>query len=108
METLQWGSFVPIRHPGGKIDIVSPLNLFFRSDSTLPTGLRNLFTTVPDFGPAARPFLVACGVKESPSTSEVANMLIGDPSKFYDLCGSAERYLSSTSIPALPSSPGSC
>ncbi|GAA6015207.1 hypothetical protein JCM11491_000504 [Sporobolomyces phaffii] len=94
LESLRWGAFVPIRRPGGKIELVSPLNLFFSSDSTLPAGLRNLFVTVPDFGPQARPFLVACGVKESPSTSEVANMLIGDPKKFYDLCGSAERYLS--------------
>ncbi|GAA6058557.1 hypothetical protein JCM10212_006996 [Sporobolomyces blumeae] len=94
METLRWSAFVPIRHPGGKVEIVSPLNLFFTSDSTLPAGLRNLFTTVPDFGPAAKPFLVACGVKESPSTSEVASMLIGDPAKFYDLAGSAERYMS--------------
>ncbi|GAA5870207.1 hypothetical protein JCM16303_001925 [Sporobolomyces ruberrimus] len=94
LESLRWGSFVPIRRPGGKIDIVSPLNLFFSSDSTLPAGLRSLFVTVPDFGPTARPFLISCGVKESPSVSEIANMLIGDPKKFYDLCGSAERYLS--------------
>ncbi|GAA5908053.1 uncharacterized protein JCM6883_004102 [Sporobolomyces salmoneus] len=94
IEALQWGSFVPIRRLGGKIEIVSPLNLFFSSDSTLPAGLRNLFVTVPDFGPAAKPLLVACGVKEAPSTSEIANMLIGDPKKFYELCGSAERYLS--------------
>ncbi|GAA5977366.1 hypothetical protein JCM5350_002442 [Sporobolomyces pararoseus] len=94
IEALQWAAFVPIRRPGGKIDFASPLNLFFSSDSSLPAGLRNLFVTVPDFGPAARPLLVACGVKEAPSSLEISTMLIGDPKKFYDLCASAERYLS--------------
>ncbi|GAA5922620.1 uncharacterized protein JCM15063_003364 [Sporobolomyces koalae] len=94
IETLQFGAWVPLRHPGGTVEIVSPLNLFFSSDSTLPAGLRKLFVTIPDFGASARPFLLACGVKDSPSTLEIASMLIGDPKKFFDLCGSAERYLS--------------
>ncbi|CEQ42128.1 SPOSA6832_03919 [Sporobolomyces salmonicolor] len=101
MEALSWATFVPIRRPGGKVEILPPLNLFFKSDENLPAGLRSLFTTIPDFGLAARPFLVACGVKESPSTLEVASMLIADPPRFYDLAGSAERYLSILRLLAL-------
>ncbi|GJN91725.1 hypothetical protein Rhopal_004748-T1 [Rhodotorula paludigena] len=95
LDALRWAAIVPVRKPDLKVEIVPPLNLYFStSDTSLPSGLKSLFATVPEFGPAARPFLVACGVKESPSTSEIANMLISDPPKFYDLAGSSERYLS--------------
>ncbi|GAA5897454.1 hypothetical protein JCM8208_003276 [Rhodotorula glutinis] len=95
LDALRWAAIVPVRKPDLKIDVVPPLNLYFStSDSILPSGLKGLFSTVPDFGPAAKPFLVACGVKESPSTAEITTMLISDPSRFYDLAGSAERYLS--------------
>lgn len=49
---------------------------------------------LPDFGLGAKPFLTAAGVKESPSTSEIAAMVIENPGKLLDLSGSAERYLS--------------
>ncbi|GAA5934189.1 hypothetical protein JCM3775_006930 [Rhodotorula graminis] len=95
LDALRWAAIVPVRKPDLKIDVVPPLNLYFStSDTVLPPGLKGLFSTVPDFGPAAKPFLVACGVKESPSTAEITTMLISDPSRFYDLAGSAERYLS--------------
>ncbi|BGP44913.1 hypothetical protein JCM10450v2_000728 [Rhodotorula kratochvilovae] len=95
VDALRWAAIVPVRKPDLKVEVVPPLNLYFStSDTVLPSGLKSLFATVPDFGPAAKPFLVACGVKESPSTAEVATMLIGDPPRFYDLAGSSERYLS--------------
>ena len=95
LDALRWAAIVPVRRPDLKVDVVPPLNLYFStSDTVLPPGLKGLFSTVPDFGPAAKPFLVACGVKESPSTAEITTMLISDPSRFYDLAGSAERYLS--------------
>jgi hypothetical protein len=98
LDALRWASIVPVRKPDGKVDVVPPLNLYFStSDTSLPTGVRSLFATIPDFGPAARPFLVACGVKESPTTPEIATMLIADPARFYDLAGSSERYLSGES-----------
>ncbi|KWU45472.1 hypothetical protein RHOSPDRAFT_28836 [Rhodotorula sp. JG-1b] len=94
LETLRWAPIVPTKTPDLKLENLPPLNLYFQtSESSLPSGLRSLFRTVPDFGPAARPFLVACGVRESPSTSEIATLLISDPQRFYDLAGSSERYL---------------
>jgi hypothetical protein len=77
---------------GGKL--VEATGCFFDTDSSLPPGLKTLFLTVPDFGSAARPFLVAIGVKGSPSTAEITSMVIADPGRFLDLSGSSERYLS--------------
>ncbi|GAA5832862.1 hypothetical protein JCM11251_000508 [Rhodosporidiobolus azoricus] len=96
IEALKWASFIPARKPDQvKYAPYPPLGLYFStSDTTLPSGLKSLFQTVPDFGPAAKPFLIAVGVKESPSTVEIAQSLIANPSQFYDLAGSSERYLS--------------
>ncbi|GAA5899994.1 hypothetical protein JCM6882_007020 [Rhodosporidiobolus microsporus] len=96
IEALKWASFIPVRKPDQlKYSPHPPLHLYFSTaDTTLPSGLKSLFQTVPDFGPAAKPFLVAVGVKESPSTVEIAQSLIANPGQFYDLAGSADRYLS--------------
>ncbi|GAA5857149.1 hypothetical protein JCM8547_009340 [Rhodosporidiobolus lusitaniae] len=110
IEALRWASFIPVRRPSAiKYEPLPPVGLYFStSDTSLPSGLKSLFMTVPDFGPAAKPFLVAVGVKDSPSTAEIAQMLINEPSKFFDLAGSAERYLSvlrlvAVNYPSFPS-----
>lgn len=46
-----------------------------------------------DFGPSANGFLSACGSKQEPSVEEVANILVADPRRFYDLAGGYENYL---------------
>lgn len=89
--TLQRAKIVPVGD-----QLVEPTACFFQADSALPPGLKSLFLTVPDFGLAARPFLVGVGVKETPSTSEIASMVIADPERFLDLSGSSDRYLSGT------------
>ncbi|KAA1076394.1 hypothetical protein PGT21_005731 [Puccinia graminis f. sp. tritici] len=61
-------------------------------NSTNQGPFKSLFTYI-DFGPSARPFLLACGVKNEPTVQEIAQMLIADPAKFYALAGSAEEYL---------------
>ncbi|GAA6001650.1 hypothetical protein JCM10207_002248 [Rhodosporidiobolus poonsookiae] len=103
IEALRWASFIPVRKPDQvKYEPAPPLSLYFStSDTALPTGLRSLFQTVPAFGPAAKPFLVAVGVRESPTTNEITQMLIGDPARLYDLAGSSERYLSVLRLVAL-------
>jgi hypothetical protein len=45
-----------------------------------------LFTFV-DFGALANAFLSACGTKHEPSVEEVAQILLADPYKFYELAG---------------------
>lgn len=79
--------------------MLSPNGCFFNTSSTLPSGLKSLFATIPDFGPASQSFLVAIGVKDSPSTGEIASRMILDPRKFLDLCGSAEKYMAGTLVP---------
>jgi hypothetical protein len=38
-----------------------------------------------DFGTTANSFLSACGTKREPSVEEIAQMLVADPHKFYQL-----------------------
>jgi hypothetical protein len=38
-----------------------------------------------DFGNAGNTFLSACGAKREPSVEEIAQMLLADPHKFYEL-----------------------
>lgn len=51
-----------------------------------------VFTSI-DFGLPSKPFLAACGVRDSPSTPEIAEMLISDASGILKLAGSSEAYL---------------
>ena len=76
-----------------KVEFVAPGGSFFSTDMSLPLGLRSLFKTVPDFGTAARPFLIAVGVKETPSVVEIGTLVVSDPARFYDLSGLSEKYL---------------
>ncbi|KIJ62083.1 hypothetical protein HYDPIDRAFT_176650 [Hydnomerulius pinastri MD-312] len=46
-----------------------------------------------DLGPVANRFLSACGSKNEPSVEEVAEILIADPDKFYELTGGYENFL---------------
>lgn len=89
LATLRRGQVIPIGER-----LVEPTSCFFKADSSLPPGLKSLFITLPDFGMAARPFLTAIGVKETPSPAEIGSMVIADPGRFLDLSGSSERYLS--------------
>ncbi|KAL8283592.1 hypothetical protein RQP46_005387 [Phenoliferia psychrophenolica] len=91
--TLRSASFVPVI-VAARPEHRSPSVCFFSSDPSLPPGLTALFQTLPDFGLAAKPFLTAVGVKESPSTTEIATLVLENPSKLLDVSGSAERYLS--------------
>ncbi|KAM0748229.1 hypothetical protein T439DRAFT_328208 [Meredithblackwellia eburnea MCA 4105] len=72
----------------------APSLCFFSTDPSLPDGLKTLFTILPDFDRSSRPFLVAVGVKEAPSTAEIATMVVANPGKLLDLSGSAEKYIS--------------
>ncbi|KAH9061942.1 hypothetical protein EDB87DRAFT_1682606 [Lactarius vividus] len=51
-----------------------------------------LFSFV-DFGSRANRFLAACGTKKEPSVEEIAQILLEDPRKFYELANGREHYL---------------
>ncbi|PLW32719.1 hypothetical protein PCANC_19560 [Puccinia coronata f. sp. avenae] len=91
LQTLKQAQIVPIS--GKQVTHVAPGGCFFQSTDSANQGpFKSLFTYI-DFGPSARPFLLACGVKNEPTVQEIAQMLIADPAKFYALAGSAEEYL---------------
>jgi len=92
LQTLKQAKFVPITAKD-VTQHVAPGGCFFQSADLANQGpFKSLFTYI-DFGPSARPFLLACGVKNEPTVQEIAQMLIADPAKFYALTGSAEEYL---------------
>jgi hypothetical protein len=49
-----------------------------------------------DFGFAANCFLRACGSKDEPSVKDIAESLVEDPARFYNLAEGHEGYASST------------
>ncbi|KAK4698280.1 hypothetical protein P7C70_g8001, partial [Phenoliferia sp. Uapishka_3] len=98
--SLRGATFVPVI-VAARPDHRSPTVCFFSTDPSLPPGLKALFTILPDFGLAAKPFLTAVGVKESPSTAEIAAIVIDNPGKLLDLSGSAEKYLTVLRLLAL-------
>ncbi|KAI7858717.1 hypothetical protein BDC45DRAFT_531271 [Circinella umbellata] len=73
------------------IVLVEPTQCYFESGET--TFHKELFLYV-DFGQLANSFLRSCGVKDEPTTMELASMLVKDPARFWNLSGGGERYLS--------------
>lgn len=76
--------------PVGNVILVRPTECYFESDDT--NFHKELFLYV-SFGSLANSFLRSCGVKDEPTILELANMLVKDPQRFWDLCGGGERYL---------------
>jgi Protein of unknown function (DUF3684) len=71
--------------------MVKPGECYFKKDDPETNFHSKLFTFV-DFGSRANNFLAACGVRNAPTTEEVAKMLVADPNGFYALAGGPERY----------------
>jgi hypothetical protein len=44
-----------------------------------------------DFGHLANSFLSACGTKREPSVEEIAEILLADPRKFYELANGCDK-----------------
>ncbi|KAI8335578.1 hypothetical protein BC941DRAFT_430703 [Chlamydoabsidia padenii] len=76
--------------PEENVILVRPTECYFESDDT--NFHKELFLYV-NFGALANSFLRSCGVKDEPTILELANMLVQDPQRFWDLCGGGERYL---------------
>jgi len=82
---------VPISD-GGKIPNIRwlpPTRCFFGGDARAQFHSK-LFVFV-DFGTAANSFLRACGTKNEPSVEEIAQTLLADPRKFYELAGGHDK-----------------
>ncbi|KAI6159818.1 hypothetical protein EDD17DRAFT_1761872 [Pisolithus thermaeus] len=59
---------------------------------TIPVLYKDLFVFVK-FGNKANQFLIACGLKNKVSTEDVAEVLIENPERFFDLAGGYDGYL---------------
>jgi hypothetical protein len=91
LQQLKLSNIIPAETPRSNGTVmVKPGECYFKKDDPETNFHSKLFTFV-DFGPRANNFLAACGVRNAPTTEEVAKMLVADPNGFYALAGGAER-----------------
>jgi len=83
---------IPMSQPKASVRFLQPTQCYF-GRAAQDNFHSKLFTFV-DFGPLANNFLMACGAKQEPSVDEIAQMLLTDPFKFYDLAGGPNKYVS--------------
>ncbi|KAH8983017.1 hypothetical protein EDB92DRAFT_1804081, partial [Lactarius akahatsu] len=93
LRTLSETPFVPVqsRRDKGVIQRLSPRGCYFAGIGVAELHAK-LFSFV-DFGSRANEFLAACGTKKEPSVEEIAQILLADPRKFYELANGREHYL---------------
>ncbi|GJJ14590.1 hypothetical protein Clacol_008856 [Clathrus columnatus] len=78
------------------ITFVAPNKCYLSKDKNSEggnQGFRSQLFTFVDFGQRANAFLTACGVRQEPSVDELAQMLVANPRKFYELAGGYDRFL---------------
>lgn len=83
-------AILPIERNGKLIRMAAPDKCFFRTAAVDP-----LYTEIFDFvdyGVQANQLLRTIGVRDTPSTVQIASMLIGDARNVWNLCGSETRY----------------
>lgn len=94
---------VPIETPPTKIDdkgkravrLLAPGQCYFKKDAQAQIHSK-LFTFV-DFGTQANQFLSACGTKHEPTVEEIAQILLENPHRFWELADSStEKYVGIT------------
>ncbi|TFK45667.1 hypothetical protein OE88DRAFT_1668942 [Heliocybe sulcata] len=94
LKTLSQMPIVPTRSVGTEKSVVRmlpPGQCYFAGDSDGQVHSK-LFVYV-DFGPQANSFLMACGAKNKPSVDEIAQMMLGDPRRFYSEVGGRLNFL---------------
>lgn len=82
--------FIPIEEKGKPVRLVSPLKCFFK-DTSLDSLYENVFDLV-DFGQQANQFLQIVGVRDEPSVTQIAEMLVNNPYNILRVCGCEEKY----------------
>ncbi|KAI0701855.1 hypothetical protein BC835DRAFT_1435271 [Cytidiella melzeri] len=95
LETLSQLLIVPIVDDKGKktLRLMAPNQCYFKKDAQAQI-YSKLFTFI-DFGTQANQFLSACGTKHEPTVEEIAQILLENPHRFWELAdNSTENYLS--------------
>lgn len=90
LEQLKTLSFIPVKE-NNIMTLKSPTSCYFESENSANFH-KELFLYV-NFGSLANSFLRSCGVKDEPTTVELAAMIVKDPQRFWDLSSGGERYL---------------
>ncbi|KAI8974636.1 hypothetical protein BDB01DRAFT_805850 [Pilobolus umbonatus] len=90
-QLLRQTPFIPVKQ-GNILLRKEPSECYFESEESASFH-KELFLYV-HFGSLANSFLRSCGVKDEPTTVELAAMIVKDPQRFWDLSSGGERYLS--------------
>lgn len=97
LKTLSQALFVPIKAStlGGekstaRIRLLAPSQCYFKRENNAEIHSK-LFTFV-DFGTQANQFLSACGTKHEPTVEEIAQILLDDPRRFWQLAEGRDKY----------------
>ncbi|KAI9486689.1 MAG: hypothetical protein EXX96DRAFT_496731 [Benjaminiella poitrasii] len=93
-QQLRQAAFIPVnmdKNGTKKIELINPAQCYFESEDSTSFH-KELFLYV-SFGELANSFLRSCGVKDEPTTVELASMIVKDPQRFWDLSSGGERYL---------------
>jgi hypothetical protein len=84
-------AFVPVKSTGDKSIIrrLQPNQCYF--SGTGGSELHSKLFAFVDFGARANVFLGACGTRQEPSVEEIAQILLADPRRIYQLASSREK-----------------
>ncbi|GAN09771.1 HATPase_c domain protein [Mucor ambiguus] len=91
-DLLRQLAFIPVQGKQGSAQLYQPSQVYFETDTSAMTFHKELFVYV-SFGAKANPFLRTCGVKNEPTTAELAALLVKDPQRYWELSGGGERYI---------------
>ncbi|KAI8644601.1 hypothetical protein BD408DRAFT_383483 [Parasitella parasitica] len=89
-QTLRQLAFIPVEK-NESVKLYQPAQVYFESEGST-SFYKDLFVYV-SFGSRSNSFLRSCGVKDEPTTVELAAMIVKDPQRFWDLSSGGERYL---------------
>lgn len=89
-QTLRQLPFIPV-DKNESIQLFLPAQVYFESDDS--TNFHKELFIYVSFGSLSNSFLRSCGVKDEPTTVELAAMIVKDPQRFWDLSSGGERYL---------------
>jgi hypothetical protein len=83
--------FVPVKSIGDQniIQRLQPIQCFF--SGTGGSELHSKLFSFVDFGARANMFLGACGTRQEPSVEEIAQILLSNPWRIYELANGREK-----------------
>ena len=71
--------------------MLPPTQCYFRREDN--TQIHSKLFNFVDFGTQANQFLSACGTKHEPTVEEIAQILLDDPRRFWELAEGRDKYV---------------